>query len=254
MSNIINYLGLPKSCALGNVIFKKTFIEQGDLSKAEKKLLSEQIEKVIWHYSIKPANVNIDAYKDEEREYPEIEVIEVKIASKDKVKKIVEMIMKTIPYPMLLEVTCQDEALFALGDSVINQSDTSKNVLKEVVMSAWLNVNSLSSKEQTFLESIHMRNLSSRNLYKLYQDLVGQIMRFNASLLTEYYIEETPIETIKAQYDAITVLDKQIESLKIKIKKESQFNKRLEINVQIKRLEQQKVQMIETLEGGKKDE
>lgn len=251
MRKIIDYLGLPKNCALGNVIFKKTFTEQGDLSKSEKQILSDQIEKVIWHYSIKPTNINIDAYKDDQREYPEIEVIEVKVASKDKVKKVIEMIMTTIPYPMILEVIYQDESLLALGDSVINQNDTSKNVLKEVIMTSWTNTSNLNSKEQAFLESIHISNLSSRNLYKLYQDLTGHVVRFNASLLTKEYIEEVDTNIVKEQYDAIESLNKEIEGLKSKIKKESQFNKRLELNVQIKRLEQQKEKMIAELQGGK---
>lgn len=251
MKKIIDHLGLPKSCALGNVIFKKTFTEQGDLSKSEKQLLSDQIEKVIWHYSIKPTNINIDAYKDDQREYPEIEVIEVKVASKDKVKKVIEMIMTTIPYPMILEVIYQDESLLALGDSVINQNDTSKNVLKEVIVTSWMHISNPDSKAHSFLEAIHISNLSSRNLYKLYQDLTGHLVRFNASLLTKEYIEEVDAGTIKKQYDAIEALGKQIEGLKSKIKKESQFNKRLELNVQIKRLEQQKEKMIDELQGGK---
>ena len=252
---LFDYLGLPKSCALGNVIFKKTFTEQGHLSKIEKQLLNEQIEKVIWHYSMKPEMLNIDAYKDEEREYPEIEVIEVKIDSEDKAKKIAEMIITIIPYPMVLQVTCQDKAVLVLGDNAINHNDTSKNVLKEMVMmKSWVNVSNLSFKEQTFLEAIHISHLSSRNLYKLYQDLIGQITRFNASLLTEEYIEDMNTEAVKEQYDAITAINQQIEGLRGKIKKESQFNKRLELNVQIKRLEQQKVQMIKELQGGSKDE
>lgn len=250
----MDYIGLPKSCALDKVIFKKVFTEQVSLTKAEKQLLSEQIEKVIWHYNIKPANMNIDAYKDEEREYEEIQVIEVKVTSKDKVKKVAELIMTTIPYPMVLEVTCHDENLLALGDSVINRNDSSKHVIKEILMTTWLNINGLNAKEQIFLESIHISNLSSRNLYKLYQDLIEHVVRFNASLLTNTYIEKTDAKIIKGQYDAITDLDKQIEGIKAKIKKESQFNKRLELNVQVKRLEKQKVQMIEALTGGKNDE
>ncbi len=250
LKRIIDYLGLPKTCALGNVIFKKTFTEQGNLSKAEKQLLGEQIDKVIWHYSIKPSSINIDAYKDDQREYPEIEVIEVKVTSKDKVKKVVEMIMTTIPYPMILEVTCQDESLLALGDNVINHNDVSKNVLKEIVMTSWINISRLNNKEQTFLDAIHISHLSSRNLYKLYQDLTGHLVRFNASLLTKEYIEEVNVDIVKEQYDAIEALEKQIEGLKSKIKKESQFNKRLELNVQIKKLEQQKEKMIEGLQGG----
>lgn len=251
VNHLIDYLGLPKRCVLGNVIFKKTFTEQGNLNKAEKQLLNEQIEKVIWHYSMKPEILNIDAYKDEEREYPEIEVIEVKVASKDKVKKVIEMITSTIPYPMVLEVSYQDEALLALGAQFINHNDASKNVLKDIIiMDSWVNKAHISLKEQSFLEDIHISKLSSRNLYKLYQDLINQVIRFNASLLTDAYIQVTNAEQIKHQYEVITALAQQIENLKGKVKKESQFNKRLELNVQIKRLEQQRTQMINELQGG----
>ena len=175
----------------------------------------------------------------------------IKAAINNKVKKVIEMIMTTIPYPIILEVICQDELLLAVGDSMINQNDTSKNVLKEVIMTTWLNTSNLNSKEQAFLESINISNLSSRNLYKLYQDLTGHLVRLNASLLTEEYIGEVDTNIVKEQYDVIETLNKEIEGLKSKIKKESQFNKRLELNVQIKRLEQQKEKMIAELQGGK---
>ena len=48
-------------------------------------------------------------------------------------------------------------------------------------------------------------------------------------------------------YNKIGELDNEIQDLRNKIKKETQFNKTLEINIQIKELEREKEDLVNTL-------
>ena len=70
-------LNIPDSCFIGNTIYKKLFYENADLSTNDKSLFTDTISKITWLYCLKPETINISAYKDEVREYPEVEVIEV---------------------------------------------------------------------------------------------------------------------------------------------------------------------------------
>jgi len=62
-------LNLPASCVLGKTIFKKQFYDNAGLSAADKKLITNNVEKVIWQYCLKPDTINIQPYIDEEQEY-----------------------------------------------------------------------------------------------------------------------------------------------------------------------------------------
>lgn len=63
------FLKLPKSCAVGNTIFQEHFYDNGDLSKADEKLLKTTVTKMTWLYTLKKETFNIQPYGDEIRAY-----------------------------------------------------------------------------------------------------------------------------------------------------------------------------------------
>ena len=100
--HLYDSLNIPKSCEVGNTIYKKLFYENADLSTSDKALFTEGISKITWLYCLKPETINIQPYKDDVREYPEMEVIEVEVVKDAKIGRMSEIIMRTVPYPMLL--------------------------------------------------------------------------------------------------------------------------------------------------------
>ena len=61
-------------------VAKKIF-RNSDLSKGDKTLLSEAVEKITWKYCLKNELIPIQPYADEVRDYPEVEVLEVSLAA-----------------------------------------------------------------------------------------------------------------------------------------------------------------------------
>jgi|GEM_PF-4231991 len=47
MNPLFRYMNIPKSCEVGNIIFKKLFYN-ADLGKTDRNLFSEQKDKMIW--------------------------------------------------------------------------------------------------------------------------------------------------------------------------------------------------------------
>ena len=90
---------LPEIARIDRVIPKKQFYENGNLSTGDKKLF-ENVEKIYWRYALKTENCFLGAYQDEKRDYPEIEVLEVKLRQEKQLKRLAEVIMGAIPYPM----------------------------------------------------------------------------------------------------------------------------------------------------------
>ena len=131
-------INIPDSCFIGNTIYKKLFYEIADLSGSDKSLFTDTISKVIWLYCLKPETINIPAYKDEVRDYPEIEVIEVLVHKDYKLKRIAEIIMRTIPYPMQLIFKLEGRRKFYVAHQRTSQSDSSKNTIEEFIAANWL--------------------------------------------------------------------------------------------------------------------
>ena len=227
--NFIDRLNIPPSCSVGNTIFKKLFYDNTDLSRADTELFTDNVDKITWVYCLKPETINIKIYKDDVREYPEIEVVEVTLAQDKKVKRIAEIIMRTIPYPMFLVFRLEDKAQLYVAHQRISQSDSSKNTLDDIISTAWL------SEDSALFEKLDIRQMRFTNYHTLYSDIVDAISIFNASGLIRTETQLTG-EQARALTEQVEQLEQQIASLRAQLKKETQFNLRVELNVEIKNL------------------
>jgi hypothetical protein len=237
MSDFYRDLNIPKSCHVGNTVFKKLFYDSGDLNKTDKELFTEQIDKIIWTFCFKPDTINIMPYHDEQREYTEMEIIEVRLHSDGKIKRIAKIIMRTIPYPMLLVFSLDNKIQLWAAHQRISLADQSRNTIEEFIFTDWVNLDKLTDKDKMLLQSLQLQNLSHVNYYRLYSDIVDRLITYNASKLTDGYIEGKDADDVKVIYDKIAGIDQEIEKLRVGIKKESQLNRRVEMNIEIKKLE-----------------
>jgi len=231
------FLNIPDSCFVGTNIYKKLFYENADLSTNDKSLFTDTINKIIWLYCLKPETINIPAYKDEVRDYPEIEVIEVLLHKEYKLNRIAEIIMRTIPYPMLLIFKLEDKIQFYVAHQRTNQSDSSKNTIEEFIATGWLTSGS------ALFDKLNIKQMRFINFYTLYSDIVDAISIYNISFVlpTNGNITGAEARELSAKIEDI---EQRIANLRSKLKKEPQFNRKMELNIEIKRLEQNKNKLL----------
>lgn len=230
-------LNIPDNCFIGNTIYKKLFYENADLSTNDKSLFTDTINRVTWLYCLKPETINISAYKDEVREYPEVEVIEVLLHKDYKLKRIAEIIMRSIPYPMVLIFRLEGKVKFYVAHQRTNQSDSSKNTIEEFISTDWL------ESDGALFDKLDIKQMRFTNFYALYSDIVDTISIYNLSTIipTDDNITGAEARELSAQIEDI---EQEITSLRAKLKKETQFNRKMELNIEIKRLEQNKNKLL----------
>lgn len=237
-----NFLNIPDSCWIGSTIYKKLFYENADLSASEKTLFTDVINKITWLYCLKPETINIPAYKDEVRDYPEIEVIEVLVHKDYRLKRIAEIMMRTIPYPMLLIFKLEDKRQFYVAHQRTNQSDSSKNTIEEFIATGWL------TSDSALFDKLDIKQMRFTNFYTLYSDIVDVISIYKLSTIMPMDDNITGAEARELS-TKIEDIEQRIISLRSKLKKETQFNRKMELNIEIKRLEQNKNKLL----GGDKE-
>ena len=232
-----DFLKIPDSCFIDNTIYKKLFYENADLSTSDKSLFTDTISKITWINCLKPETINIPAYKDEVRDYPEIEVIEVLVHKDYKLKRIAEIIMRTIPYPMVLIFKLEAKRKLYVAHQRTNQNDSSKNTIEEFIATDWL------ESDCALFAKLDIKQMRFTNFYALYSDIVDTISIYNLSTImpTDDNITGAEARELSAQIEDI---EQEITSLRARLKKESQFNRRMELNIEIKRLEQNKNKLL----------
>ena len=235
-------MNIPKSCEVGNTIFKKLFYENASMNSKDKEIFTNHINKIIWQYSFKEETINIKPYKDDVREYDEVALIEVRLEENNKYKRIAEIIQRAIPYPIILVFSYKDLFLINLAHKRLNKGDESKNTVEEFIFTDWIRANELQKRDKAFLNSIDIKNLSYTNFYKFYSDYIDKVNLYNASIYQNNLeaLKNKDADTVKKLVDEMEMIDKQIHDLKSKISKEKQMNKIIDLNIKIKSLEKQK--------------
>ncbi|WP_243112909.1 DUF4391 domain-containing protein [Caproiciproducens galactitolivorans] len=235
-------LHIPAACKVDNVIYKKLFYENGVLSAADKKLFSEGIDKITWRYSLKPDNCFVKPYKDATREYGEVELIEVALTRQAGERRIAEIIMRTIPYPMLLVLQCENQTQLWAAHQRSSQNDSEKNVLEEPVCTGWMD----SAEFGELSVELDFQTLRHGNFYELYSDLVDRISIHNARELMHnsqciiHNCENLTGEQARELLAKRQATEAKIAALRAELKRETQFNRKVEINMEIKILEKER--------------
>ncbi|EPY2303400.1 DUF4391 domain-containing protein [Clostridium sp.] len=244
-------MNIPQRCEVGNTIFKKLFYENSNMGTKDKDIFTNHIDKILWKYSFKEENLNIKVYKTEELDYEEIALIEVLLKEDKKYKKIAEIIQNNIPYPLIIIFVKEDKILFNGAYKRINKVDISKNTAEDYIYSPWINLSNLKNNEEKFLQSLNIKEFSFANIYKFYCSFVDKINIFNASIITGDFdnLKNKDIEQVNILNKEIENLNLKIEKLRVDLKREQHFNKRLDINIKIKKIESKRNNLIQKLKA-----
>lgn len=230
-------LNIPDECKVEKTIFKKLFYENASLSSSDKASFTDVIDKVTWQYCLNPNKLNVPSYKDDEREYLEIEIVEVALLAEKGLRRIAEIIMRTIPYPMLLFFRQDNKYQVWVAHQRFNFADNSKITLEDFTQTDWLDESS------TLWDNLNLKNMRYSNYFAMYSDIVDAVNVFNAKILAGRGTDISGQEA-KQLLEQVAVIDNQIASIRASLKKETQFNRKMELNIKIKKLEKQKKELI----------
>ncbi|MBE0436063.1 MAG: DUF4391 domain-containing protein [Methylomicrobium sp.] len=234
-------LAIPEACHLGKRVFKKLFYENAPLNAADKKAFTEDIEDIHWLYTLKPETINIARYQDDERDYQEVAILQVTLKNPKAYKRVAQVMQRAIPYPILLVFVDGSRIALSIADKRINRADREKITVEAFYETDWLDWNNLTETEQAFVNSCAIPRFSFNNFYEFYGDLTARIIALNCAHLNGTYTLENTLsreERIEL-LNRIRQTQQQLAELRAALKNESQFNRKVQLNVQIKKLTQE---------------
>lgn len=239
----LNKLGIPKSCELDKPVFKKLFLDNGNLDATDKRALREDVDKIRWLYTLKPNTINIAKYEDKNREYLEVAILQIDLTNPKRLKRIADFIQKAIPYPLVLIFSYEKRFCMSIADKRINQADRQKWVVEDIWTTEWINTLRPDDKQVQFIEDCNIKNLSFANFHAFYQDLKDRVIALNAANQTGRYIlngkDKVKTETRIDSLREIERLELAKVELKNKVKKEKQMGRQVELNSKVHLLNQQ---------------
>mgnify|MGYP003409988468 FL=1 len=232
MEDFFESLNFPASTYVGKKLDKKEFLENFSLNINDRKLLSQNIDRITLENILNQDTINITPFLDEERDYSEIAIIKVKISNKEKLKSI-NNIIQQIPYSLIVFYAFQNEISLCLSPKRINKADSSKLVVEEVHFSKWIDFSNLTNIDKTFLQSLNINNHPFTNLLAFYESFIDKLISYNASIYSGTFSISKDTKMI---LENIQKTEAQIIDIKNKIKKETNFNDKVNMNLELKKL------------------
>ena len=211
-------LGLPKSTEFNRRIPKQKFYENLTVSPALKRIFVEQIRVIWWRNKIAPSTMNLAAGET----VTEIEVFEVCLSAPQLDEAVLRQIDKEIPYHILflLEYEGKYQAWTAYKEAA--GSGTNAFKVGTYYHTDWMEEAALPLK------------LDGLNTDKVYENFVRQIAGEALTSGAGETLKES-VERDKRRQE----LQKQIAALQVRVRRERQLNKQVQLNVELKRLKKE---------------
>lgn len=238
-ASVIAALAIPRDAVIDQRVPKKLLVEQGAPTAADKRKIMDGIEELHWVAALKPNNIGVPAFKDATREYLEVSVLTAELRATAKAPRLIELIHRAIPYPLLLLSAHNGSVAVSMAHKRWSQGEGGKVVIEDVRQIP-LNADAPSPEEAAFLENIAVSRLPARDLFALYGGWLDRLAALEAARITgSFRLPESP-ERAAAVTEYLGMharLKRDLAILRARADKEKQLNRRVELNTEIKRLE-----------------
>ena len=189
-----NFMKLPKKCEVNKFIPKKVFYEKVEVSSSVREDFINLVDRITWLYKLSPDTIGISKTDKVE----EIEIFQIDLKEKKVPTTILKTITKGIPYKILFILKYNDDICYLTKVDEIYYTEWNKNIE--------LDFNVI-------------------NLELLYENIV--------KIIIDKKDNNRNFEEIIEEKNIILDLEKRISNLKLKIKNEKQFNRKVELNKEL---------------------
>ena len=165
-------LGLDKVKYLGRKLYKKMFYDKGDLSKEDKRIFIDYIDRIEMSYVLNSSTINIAPFVNEEYYYEAIVYLKVKLKQKDKVDKISKIINNNIPNPLVIIYEFDKQYSISTAIKRLSKTEKNKTIVEESNTTSWLNISNLSENDKKFIDSISISKIPYTNLFDFYKTII----------------------------------------------------------------------------------
>ena len=212
-------IGLPQTTEFNKRIPKQKFYENLDVSSFLQKIFVEQVKSIYWKNKIAVSTMNLAAGND----VTELEVFEIRLNTSNLDAELLRQIDREIPYHILFLLEYQGKYQAWIGYKEAAASGNKAFKVNGYYHTDWMELDELPLK------------LEGLNVDDVYENFVRQIA--GDQLKSESAGESLKESVIRDERKQL--LEKQIDTLKKKIRKEKQLNKQMQMNNELKKLKKE---------------
>lgn len=205
----------PEISRFGRIVAKNKIYDRVKPGRKIQDAFASQVGKIVWQYKLAPKTTNLP----ETAKVKEIEVFEIPLKTEDIDTNLLRCIDKAIAHPIIFHLTHADKIKVVATHKRPSEGDSSKWVLGEAYFeTSWL-------PEDTARQKLPVA-LDLSGLY-------GQILREIIPLPAQ---KNETLESHIERMVQFIAKEKAFQKLEARMNKEKQFNRKVEMNTQLRDL------------------
>ncbi len=198
----------PKQATFGHMLAKSKIYEHATPSSRVKQLFVREVEKITWAYKLSPTTINLPTSAG----VNEIQVFMIVLKNGTINEEVFQTIDKAIPSPILFHLSYRGRSKYKAAYKRPSEADKSKWVVSSYFETEWMDDNS----EKAALPIV-------LNMGALYQAFLKDISSLP-------FRKDETLEKLVERVDKLHMKEREASKIESSLKKEKQFNRRVELN------------------------
>lgn len=207
----------PKRAEFGRMLSKTKIYEHSNPSSKIKDQFVREVEKITWTYKLSPATLNLPVSEG----VKEIQVLTIILKTGTLSEEVLQTIDKAIPSPILFHLSYKDKSKYVAAYKRPSEADKNKWVISSYFKTEWIADSSDKVKLPVVL-----------NMGALYQSFLKAIIPLP-------FRKNETLDELVARVDDLYIKERNATKIESRMKKEKQFNRRVEMNGSLNELKQE---------------
>ncbi len=208
------YIRWPEQAAFGRALPKTKLYEHSRANTRLKNLFVHQVEQIVWQFKLAPETVNLPARPG----VPEIQVFAIQQKTAELSFDVLRCIDHAVRFPIVFELAHEGRTQVVAAYKRPNEADASRWVLNDYFATGWLPAR---AERGPMPLALHLGGL--------YEQILRTLIPLPAR-------PQEPVSALVERYAKLQTLQREVDKTAARLEKERQFNRKVEINAQLRQL------------------
>ena len=211
------FISYPKQAAFGRVLPKNKIYEHSGATPAVREMFVRQVEQIVWQYKLAPETINLASKPG----VPELQIFSIQLKTPTLNHEVLRCIDGAVQFPIIFELTFEGKTQVVAAFKRPSESDSNRWVVSEYFPTQWM--------PNDVVRTAMPLALDLGTLYEqLLQRLIPLTVRQNEALAE-----------LVTRVEDLRLKEKEVQKIVSKLAKEKQFNRKVEINAQLRAIRQE---------------
>jgi len=208
------FISYPKQATFGRNLPKNKIYEHSGANTRLKDLFVEQVEQIVWQYKLAPETINIPVKPG----VPEVQVFAIQLKTPELDLDVLRCIDGAVQFPIIFELGFDGKTQVVASYKRPSESDASRWVLSDFFATEWLRSDVQRAAMPLALD-----------LGSLYEQVLQRLIPLPSR-------QQESLVNLVARSEQVSAKQREVQKMISKLAKEKQYNRKVEINASLRKL------------------